>query len=179
MPTVVPIGTERAREWPDATAATRAAEDPASTPVTTAIIPATVRNRCQRSALNPSARSCCSDSVRSSPAPARGRGSSRAAARCGARSRAQAVKVLVPPPPLAESVDNLADACSIYAALGVGSIREALLLPEGWEVYQSAWEQGRLTIRCLPLLLVDSSHPQEQRLAFVEGLGARSGFGDD
>jgi len=92
---------------------------------------------------------------------------------------AQTIKGLVPPPPLAESVDNLADACAIYAASGVGSVREALILPEGWEVYQSAWEQGRLPIRCLPLLLVDPFRPQADRLAFVEGLGARSGFGDD
>jgi predicted amidohydrolase YtcJ len=92
---------------------------------------------------------------------------------------AQTVKALVPPPPLSESVDNLADACAIYAASGVGSVREALILLEGWEVYQSAWEQGRLSIRCLPLLLVDPFRPQADRLAFVEGLGARSGFGDD
>jgi predicted amidohydrolase YtcJ len=92
---------------------------------------------------------------------------------------AQGVKALVPPAPLDESVDALASACALYAAHGVGSIREALLLPEGWEVYQSAWEQGRLAIRCLPLLLVDSGRPQAERLAFVEGLGARSGFGDD
>jgi predicted amidohydrolase YtcJ len=92
---------------------------------------------------------------------------------------AQAIKALVPSPPLAESVDNLADACAIYAALGVGSVREALILLEGWEVYQSAWEQGRLSIRCLPLLLVDPFRPQAERRAFVEGLGARSGFGDD
>jgi predicted amidohydrolase YtcJ len=36
-----------------------------------------------------------------------------------------------------------------------------------------------LSIRCLPLLLVDSSWPQERRLAFVDGLRVRSGFGDD
>jgi predicted amidohydrolase YtcJ len=94
-------------------------------------------------------------------------------------SAAQMIKGLVPPPPLEESVQNLADACSIYAALGVGSVREALLLADGWEVYQSAWEQGRLSIRCLPLLLVDSSWPQEQRLGFVDGPRVRSGFGDD
>jgi predicted amidohydrolase YtcJ len=92
---------------------------------------------------------------------------------------AQTIKGLVAPPPLAESIDNLADACAIYAALGVGSVREALILLEGWEVYQSAWEHGRLSIRCLPLLLVDPFRPQADRLAFVEGLGARSGFGDD
>jgi predicted amidohydrolase YtcJ len=51
-----------------------------------------------------------------------------------------------------------------YAALGVGSVREALILLEGWEVYQSAWEQGRLPIRCLPLLLVDPFRPQPDRL---------------
>jgi predicted amidohydrolase YtcJ len=94
-------------------------------------------------------------------------------------SAAQKIKGLVPPPPLQESVQDLTDACKIYAALGVGSVREALLLADGWEVYQSAWEQGRLSIRCLPLLLVDSSWPQEQRLAFVDGLRVRSGFGDD
>jgi predicted amidohydrolase YtcJ len=92
---------------------------------------------------------------------------------------AQAIKALVPPPPLDESVDNLVSACAIYGALGVGAIREALILLEGWEVYQSAWEQGRLPIRCLPLLLVDPFRPQAERLAYVEGLGARSGFGDD
>ena len=92
---------------------------------------------------------------------------------------AQAIKALVPSPPLAESVDNLAEACAIYAALGVGSVREALIRLEGWEVYQSAWEQQRLSIRCLPLLLVDPFRPPADRLALVEGLGARSGFGDD
>jgi predicted amidohydrolase YtcJ len=92
---------------------------------------------------------------------------------------AQTIKGLVPPPPLTESVDNLVDACAIYAASGVGSVREALILLEGWEVYQSAWEQGRLPIRCFPLLLVDPFRSQTERLAFVEGLGARSGFGDD
>jgi predicted amidohydrolase YtcJ len=94
-------------------------------------------------------------------------------------SAAQMIKALVPPPPPEESVQNLTDACGIYAALGVGSVREALLLTDGWEVYQSAWEQGRLSIRCLPMLLVDSSWPPEQRLAFVDGLRVRSGFGDD
>lgn len=94
-------------------------------------------------------------------------------------SAAQKIKALVPPPPLEESVEDLAGACEIYAALGVGSVREALPLADGWEVFQSAWEQHRLSIRCLPLLLVDSSWPQEQRLAFIDGLRVRSGFGDD
>src|SRR5262249_60187768 len=91
----------------------------------------------------------------------------------------QRTRGLAPPPPLAESVDNLAAACAIYATSGVGSVREALIQLEGWEVYQAAWEQGRLPIRCLPLLLVDPFRSQAERLAFVDGLGARSGFGDD
>jgi predicted amidohydrolase YtcJ len=92
---------------------------------------------------------------------------------------ASEIKGIIPPPPIAESVENLAQACKTYAALGVGSIREALILPRDWEVYQSAWEQGRLTLRCLPMLLVDSSEPHERRLGLIEGLGARSAFGDD
>jgi hypothetical protein len=39
-------------------------------------------------------------------------------------------------------------------------VREALILPRDREASQSAWEQGLLTLRCLPLLLVDSMQPQ-------------------
>jgi predicted amidohydrolase YtcJ len=91
---------------------------------------------------------------------------------------AQKIKGLVPPPPLEESVANLADACRIYAALGVGTIREALLYREDWPVYQTARERGLLCMRCRPMILVPIGTADEGK-AFVEGLGARSGFGDD
>ena len=91
---------------------------------------------------------------------------------------AQKIKGLVPPAPLEDSVANLADACRIYAALGVGTIREALLYREDWPVYQTAWERGLLCIRCRPMILVPIGAADEG-IAFVDGLGARSGFGDD
>ena len=91
---------------------------------------------------------------------------------------AQKIKGLVPPPPLEESVANLAQACRTYAGLGVGTIREALLYREDWPVYQTAWERGLLCIRCRPMILVPIGTAEEGK-AFVAGLGARSGFGDD
>jgi predicted amidohydrolase YtcJ len=91
---------------------------------------------------------------------------------------AQKIKSLVPPPPLEESVADLVDACRTYAALGVGSIREALVYREDWPVYQTAWERGLLCIRCRPMILVPVGTAEEGE-AFVAGLGARSGFGDD
>ena len=90
---------------------------------------------------------------------------------------AQKIKSLVPPPPLEESVADLADACRRYAALGVGSICEALVSREDWPVYQTAWERGLLCIRCRPMILVPIGSAEEDE-AFVAGLGARSGFGD-
>jgi predicted amidohydrolase YtcJ len=88
------------------------------------------------------------------------------------------IRSLVPPPSLEESVTDLADACRIYGALGVGTIREALLHLEDWRVYQTAWERGLLRVRSRPMILVPISTANEGQ-AFVAGLRARSGFGDD
>jgi hypothetical protein len=60
----------------------------------------------------------------------------------------------------------------------VGTIREALISREEWPVYQTAWERGELSIRCRPVILVPVGG-DEEGVAFVAGLGARSGFGDD
>jgi predicted amidohydrolase YtcJ len=92
---------------------------------------------------------------------------------------AQAMLRLVPLPSRAAEVDRLGRACAAYSRLGVGAIREALLEPGRLAVYQAAWERGLLTLRCRVLLLVDSTWPLEERLAFLEAQQVSSGFGDD
>jgi predicted amidohydrolase YtcJ len=92
---------------------------------------------------------------------------------------ADAIKRLVPSPTRAEEVSRLARACRAYAALGVAAIREAMLEPGQLAVYQRAREAGVLTVRCRVLLLVDSTWPLDERLAFIEAQQVRSGFGDD
>jgi predicted amidohydrolase YtcJ len=66
-----------------------------------------------------------------------------------------------------------------YAALGVGSIREAMVDLEGLLAYQDAQEQGLLNVRVRPLIRVGNELSSDDAIAFVHGIGTRSGFGDD
>lgn len=90
-----------------------------------------------------------------------------------------AVRSLIPPLPTDDQAAALGDASRSYAALGVGCLREALLEPGDLLVYQAAWERGDLVVRARPMLTVDPRAPLPDRLAYVRGLGFRSGFGDD
>jgi predicted amidohydrolase YtcJ len=93
-------------------------------------------------------------------------------------SLAQKIKTFIPPPSLDESVGNLADACRTYGALGLGTIRKALIFREDWRVYQTARARGLLGLRCRPMILVPIGSAEDGE-GFVAGLGVRSGFGDD
>ena len=92
---------------------------------------------------------------------------------------AQTIKALVPAAPVEQQVGELAAACDVYAALGVGAIREALLEPGQLEVYRQARHHGRLTIRCRPLLNVDPRWPLDQRLAYIDEQASERDHGDD
>ena len=89
------------------------------------------------------------------------------------------VRNLIPPPSTLQDADALARVSRSYAALGVGTIREAQLERGEFLAYQSAWEQDALAVRARPMLLVDSGASLEERMSYIEGLGMRSGFGDD
>jgi predicted amidohydrolase YtcJ len=73
----------------------------------------------------------------------------------------------------------LGTASAAYAALGVGTIREAMITQDELLAYQDAWEQGLLSVRARPMIRVGNELPAEQAIALIRGLGARSGFGDD
>jgi predicted amidohydrolase YtcJ len=90
-----------------------------------------------------------------------------------------AVAGFAPPMPRADLVQGLARASAAYAAVGVGGIREAMITVEELLAYQDAADQGMLQVRVRPLIRVGAELKEEQALALIDGLGARSGLGDD
>jgi predicted amidohydrolase YtcJ len=84
-----------------------------------------------------------------------------------------------PLPSQSEVAHALGTGSASYAALGVGTIREALVFPEEWPAYQEAWERGLLNTRVRALIRVGAELSADEALELVRGLRTRSGFGDD
>jgi predicted amidohydrolase YtcJ len=89
------------------------------------------------------------------------------------------VAAFAPTPSTVDLAGALGIGSAAYAALGVGTIREALINLDEFLAYQQAWERGLLKVRVRPLIRVGSELPTDEALALIRGLGARSGFGDD
>lgn len=85
----------------------------------------------------------------------------------------------VPPLPSEALVEGLRQASAAYAALGVGTIREALISVDELGVYQAAWEAGALSVRARTLIRVPNDVGADAAIDLVEGLVVHSGFGDD
>jgi predicted amidohydrolase YtcJ len=79
----------------------------------------------------------------------------------------------------AQLAEGLARGSAAYAALGVGTIREAMVSLEELAAYQDAAERGQLSVRARPMIRVGNELSADQAIALIDGLGARSGFGDD
>src|SRR6266704_5254540 len=75
-------------------------------------------------------------------------------------------------------VEGLRLACRAYNAYGIGTVRDPWVMREQVPVYQALWEQGELTVRSR-LMLAPMAATLEERMAIIEGVGVRSGFGDD
>jgi len=84
-----------------------------------------------------------------------------------------------PAPDRAQLAQALRRGSAAYAALGVGTIREAMINLEELLAYQDAAERGLLSVRVRPLIRVGNELTEQQATALIRGLGARSGFGDD
>jgi predicted amidohydrolase YtcJ len=84
-----------------------------------------------------------------------------------------------PSPGRAQLASALGTGSAAYAALGVGTIREAMISVDDLLAYQDAREQGLLRVRVRPLIRVGNELTADQALALVRGVGGRSGFGDD
>jgi predicted amidohydrolase YtcJ len=79
----------------------------------------------------------------------------------------------------AQLAEGLARGSAAYAALGVGTIREAMVNLDELLAYQDAAKRGRLNVRARPMIRVGNELSADQAIALIDGLGACSGFGDD
>jgi predicted amidohydrolase YtcJ len=89
------------------------------------------------------------------------------------------VAAFAPGPGRAELAGALGTGSAAYAALGVGTIREAMTSLDELLAYQDAADLDLLRVRARLMLRVGSELTEEAAIALIDGLGARSGFGDD
>src|SRR6516162_9111 len=89
------------------------------------------------------------------------------------------VAAFAPTPDRAKLAGALGTTSAAYAALGVGTIREPLISLDEFLAYQDARDQGLLNVRVRPMIWIDSKLTEDAAIALIDGLGARSGFGDD
>jgi predicted amidohydrolase YtcJ len=86
---------------------------------------------------------------------------------------------LIPPSSFEEQVAGLQRASAMFSSLGMGTVRDPLIQRDELLIYQAAWERGQLRLRCRPMVVITPGGSVADRIALVEGLGVRSGFGDD
>src|SRR5499427_9145307 len=84
------------------------------------------------------------------------------------------VAAFAPGPGRAELADALAAGSAAYAALGVGTIREAMTTLDDLLAYQEARDRDLLRVRVRPMMRVGSEQTTDQAIALICGLGARS-----
>jgi len=89
------------------------------------------------------------------------------------------VAAFAPEPARAKLAGALGVASAAYAALGVGTIREPMITLNEFLAYQDARDQELLNVRVRPMIRIGSELAEDAAIALIDGLGARSGFGDD
>jgi predicted amidohydrolase YtcJ len=89
------------------------------------------------------------------------------------------VAAFAPGPSRAQLAGALGTGSAAYAALGVGTIREAMTSVDELLAYQDAADRGLLNVRVRPMMRVGSELTEDAAIALIDGLGARSGLGDD
>jgi predicted amidohydrolase YtcJ len=89
------------------------------------------------------------------------------------------VAAFTPGPDRAQLAAALGNGSAAYAALGVGTIREAMINLDELLAYQDARDLDLLRVRVRPMIRVGAELAEDAAIALIDGLGARSGFGDD
>jgi predicted amidohydrolase YtcJ len=92
---------------------------------------------------------------------------------------AQYALLHVPPPPPAEQLGALERLCRQFAASGIGTVRDAVVAPDGVRLCRMAAAQGQLTLRWRAMLLMSPVGSVADRIAQLDGLGLAPGEGDD
>jgi predicted amidohydrolase YtcJ len=89
------------------------------------------------------------------------------------------VAAFAPAPSAGELAGAVGTRSGEYAALGVGTIREAMITLDDLLAYQQAWREGLLNVRVRPLIRIGNELSTAEALALIRRLGTWSGFGDD
>jgi predicted amidohydrolase YtcJ len=89
------------------------------------------------------------------------------------------VAAFAPERSTAELAAALGVGSASYAALGVGTIREPLINLDELLAYQDARDRDLLKVRVRAMIRVGSELTTDDAIALIDGLGARSGFGDE
>jgi predicted amidohydrolase YtcJ len=86
---------------------------------------------------------------------------------------------VIPPQPFEQQVGSIEQATKSFAAVGLGAVRDPIVVRDDLPLYQAAQERGGLSTRCRLMLLVFPAGSVDDRIKRIEGYGVRSGFGDD
>ncbi len=86
---------------------------------------------------------------------------------------------VIPPQPFEQQVASIEQASKAYAAVGLGAVRDPIVMRDDLPLYQAAQERGGLSTRCRLMLLISPAGSVADRIKHIEGYGVRSGFGDD
>jgi predicted amidohydrolase YtcJ len=86
---------------------------------------------------------------------------------------------VIPPQPFEQQVASIEQASRSYAAVGLGAVRDPIVVRDDLPLYQAVQERGGLSTRCRLMLLVFPAGSVADRIRQIEGYGVRSGFGDD
>jgi len=89
------------------------------------------------------------------------------------------VAAFAPGPDRTQLASALGVGSAAYAALGVGTIREAMINLDELLAYQDARDRDLLRVRVRPMIRIGNELTEDAAIALIDGLGARSGFGDD
>jgi predicted amidohydrolase YtcJ len=89
------------------------------------------------------------------------------------------VAAFAPAQTRADLATALGAGSAAYAALGVGTLREAMINLDELLVYQDARDRNLLSVRVRAMIRVGNELTRDEAIALIDGLGARSGFGDD
>jgi predicted amidohydrolase YtcJ len=92
---------------------------------------------------------------------------------------AQYALLHVPPPSAEEQIESMRAWCERYAAAGIGGVRDPIVSPEGMRLYQAARQQGALSPRVRPMLLVAPNGSVAERIERIDSFAEWRDFGDD
>jgi hypothetical protein len=87
--------------------------------------------------------------------------------------------IRVPPAAVEEQIAALEQSCRAFNVAGIGTARDPVVTSEGIRLYQAAEKNGRLSLRCRPMLLISPTGTVADRIAWIDKLAVRNGSGND